>query len=437
MSVKKITTSDVFTSSTSTRHKVEVSSVNNNTSVVHNRIIEDVLLEGIGSGNRYLSRFTNNRATGGEEPYSGGNIIEEDLVSALRLIAGGADSNGPQYGGFLTLNNEELPEFDYCVIEDNVVIGAGWDWQDYFTDVADSRFALLVVKGNLTVEAGEVFTPPVRKLGWYTLVVGDVEIDGEASMSGRGANHSPSGSDIEPKDIRIYTGTIDFVTNPYIPAIGGLGAAARTAQVATTELAAGFSGSYPGWIGTGGGGSGGLVKGNSTADLWSSGAGSSGTCYTSGVGGGGVDGDGGTPGLAGAGSLYGGVGGEGVVIGASLSARGGGGGGGNPGGQPGSVGGTADPGETGTAGIFVLACEGISGSGQITSRGSAGGRGRADNTRAGGGATGGGLALVFANLGTILTNVSGGEGGAGAIGPTNTSGGDGGDGDARILVGSF
>ena len=79
------------------------------------------------------------------------------------------------------------------------------------------------MNGNLTINSGQTFIPSVRKLFTVLYVTGNLVVNGSISMTGRGANHSGTGSSggaTTAVDIRIGTGTFSAVVNPQIPAAG-------------------------------------------------------------------------------------------------------------------------------------------------------------------------------------------------------------------------
>jgi hypothetical protein len=351
--------------------------------------------------------------------YAGDPIDEADLVAALRLIATGPATPPTEVTGF-ELDGKVLPPFHYCIVDGPATIGSGWDWTDYFTDDEDTHFAVTIFRGKLTVESGEVFTPPVRKLGWFAYAL-EAEIDGEVSMSQRGANHSASGSDLVAVDLRIFTGTLGAVVNPQIPAAGGAGAAVNGAVPRGEDGSAGTGG------GTGGGGAGASTNASNRG-----GSGSSGSAYSGGTAGGGSQSTVGDN--ADDGDSRGGAGGAAVV---ELSSnRAAGGGAGNPGGAAAFFGaGVAQAGGDGTGGALVVVCDGVlSGDGAGVSDGAPGGDANNSGNRPGG-ASGGGSVTVIAQSGTITTTANGGVGGDG---PGDiVQGGNGGIGDARVLTGSF
>lgn len=306
-----------------------------------------------------------------------------------------------QAGGTMTLNSVSLGSYDYTYYNSAQTVSSFLN-ADYFTTTADSRSALIYINGNLTINSGQTFIPSNRKLFTAIYINGNLTNNGTISMTGRGANHSSTGSNLSAGAIRIATGTFSSVTNPEVPAAGGGGGAGAAGT--------GGSGSAGTLGGTGGGGGGGNNNGGSAA-----GSGSAGTSFTGGTGGGEHNGGGGTP-TSGASS--GGKGGNGAGN-ASHS-----GGTGNPGGTDGGGGGTNYNGNDGTGGVLMIFVKGtLSGNGTVAANGvnNIGGAGSA-----GGGASGGGSATLIytTDSSTVTITANGG-----------TVGGVGGAGTARKLAG--
>ena len=351
--------------------------------------------------------------------YDGSNLSAGDIYDAIREVYTASDTV-PTAGGTLTINSQALSSLDYCVHSGSQVVSA-YNSANWFTNTKDNRPALIVVKGSLTINAGQTFIPSVRKLFTVLYVKGDLVLNGSISMSARGSNHHGSGDSggaVAPVAIRIATGTFSGVTNPQVPAAGGAGAAAPT----TTS--AGYAGSAGADGGTGGGGSGGLYV---NAGVSSSGVGRAGTAFTGGTGGAGQDkrsvpehpADSSHHAI-----LYGGRGGNAFVpdSGGTYSM---GGGAGNLGGNSG---GTGSVGGTGTGGTIIIIVDGeLSGNGSVVANGVAGGAG----VQQGGAGSGGGSITILhgSYSGAITTTCAAGAGGAGA-----RAGGAGGAGSARRLT---
>lgn len=345
-------------------------------------------------------------------PFDGGNRSVDSVLALLKTM--GVSTNAmstPAAGGTLAVNGQSVGSYDYVIKDGNQVVSS-FTAADWFTSTQDSRSAIIVVKGNLTINAAQVFTPGVRKLFTALYVTGSLTVNGEISMTARGASHSASGANIAAVDIRLANGTYDGVSNPYIPATGGAGGSAVSAVNANGDVS-GNSGASGSAGGTGGGGSG---SARNTAGTGTSGAGSAGTCFTGGTGGGGVRRN--STGTAGSGTEAGGPGGNG----SGNEGTGAGGGAGNPGGA-GSFGG-AGAGDAGTGGSLFIAVGGaLLGTGKVATNGSNGGNGGAD----GGGSGGGSSTILCSSNSSSITHQAVGGGG-------RDLGGPGGSGTARILV---
>jgi hypothetical protein len=341
----------------------------------------------------------------------------DDFVSWGRALSALPAQAPAPVSTSIAINGESIPDYDLAVIDGPHTVSS-FDAATYFTTTEDSRPAVVVIKGDFTVAAAQTFTPSVRKTFTYVYVDGNCDIDGDISMSRRGANHSASGSDLVAVDLRILTGTLSAVVNPQIPAAGGAGAAGVENGDGSTG-GAGVAG------GLGGGGSGGGV-GEGT----SSGAGAAGTSYSGGSATGGQRfGDGANA------EDRGGAGGDGFAS----NNRPAGGGAGNPGGTGVNGTGTGEPGGNGTGGGLVVVCDGVlSGDGSATSNGAPGGGVVTTlGTAVPGAGSGGGSVTVIAASGTLTTTANGGAGGAITGGGTGSLGGAGGLGSARVLTGSF
>lgn len=298
-------------------------------------------------------------------------------------------------------------DIEWVVKDGNQTISANTSWG---SATADTRNLLVLVKGNLTVDAGYTLTAAARKRGMFIYVNGDLNLNGIISMTARGA--SAAG-----QRLLLLSDDSDYE----IPAAGGAGGAAIVKTNGSKSAGnTGTSGVATG--APGGGGSGACVQWNTGFTL-TSGAGGAGTSYSGGAGGGGIAKSSGTE-TAGSGSSSGGAGGNGAD-GSSNAA----GGSGNPGGT--GTGGTTD-GLDGTGGLLVIYVTGtltFGASGKLESNGVAGGTA----TKAGGGGTGGGRIDYFYNAvsGSPTITVTGGAGGAGTTAPDNYAGGAGGAGSSR------
>jgi hypothetical protein len=255
---------------------------------------------------------------------SGSNQSAADLHTLLTTMANGTTTSTPTAGGTLTINSASLGSYDYVIKRGNQTISSFTN-SDWFTTTADTRSALIVVDGDLTINHGQRLIPSNRKLFTAIYVTGDLNLHGDISMTDRGANHSATAA----AAIRLHTGTFSGVTNPQVPAAGGAGAPTVSRVGPPTGSTTGASGTAGTAGGTGGGGGGGAYcAGDATGSTCIGGAGSAGTSFTGGGGGG--------PVMVYSGSSTGGNaapnGGKGGNAGPCYS-YGGGGGAGNPGGD--------------------------------------------------------------------------------------------------------
>ena len=358
-----------------------------------------------------LAPTLNILAPSGLPAFDGGNRSIPALINLYTDYSYRAIQT-PTSGGSLTVNGQSLGDYDWVMLQGNQTISSFSD-SDWFTATQDSRSAFIFVNGDLTINSGQTLIPSVRKLFTAIYVRGTLTVNGEISMTARGANHSATGSNITAQEIRIANGIFSAVTNPSVPAAGGAGGATVSAN--GNPGSAGTNGGCGG--GGGGGGSGG--SGNS---------GAGGTAFTGGSGAGGNRV--GTAGISTA-AINGGAGGNGNNNSeADYTA---GGGAGNPGG---SQSGGATAGTNGTGGVGIIVCEAIAGSGSIVANGSNGGSATTTGLiRLGGGASGGGSWTIITQTGTVTVAANGGAGGVASGGSiANRSGGAGGAGTARILL---
>ena len=183
--------------------------------------------------------------------------------------------------GSLYLNGNFAGMYDYAYINGNTTLNTEEypKVQHWFTDNADTHWALVCVDGTLTTDNRIIIKPPVRKLGFVLHTDGSFTHNGLISMTNRGANHSGTGNSMgytAPVAIPVKSGIT-------IPAAGGAGGARRS------ETSAGSISKNNGGTatnGTGGGGSGAsfpVVSGSTV-----SGKGVAGTCFSSGSGGGSI-----------------------------------------------------------------------------------------------------------------------------------------------------
>lgn len=333
-----------------------------------------------------------------------------------------ADAAAPTIGGSLTIGGKAMgAAYGYCIKDgdQNVTSFTEGDW---FTATADSEVAIVVVKGTLTIASGQVFKPAHRKLA-LVIYAEAVVVNGEISMTARGANHSASGSNIPAVDIRIINGTHGGVANPKVPASGGAGAPSTVITNPGAAINSGGAFGTDGTNGQTGGGGAGSARANAGGSFTvTGGAGSQGTSFCGGIGGGGTASSSASTGVAGAAS-----GGAGGAAGVGNS----GGGAGNPGGAHSLAG--AD-GTAGAGGTVIIFCVGAySGSGVVTANGANGGGTNGSGTGCGGGASGGGhVTILYGSDAGPVPTATGGVGGQGTV--ANRSGGDGGDGTARKLA---
>jgi len=335
--------------------------------------------------------------------YPGGNQSFDDLYAMVQDMANFAAPATPTAGGTLTINSESLGSYDYVIKGGNQTVSSFTNG-DWFTATEDSRSAFVVVKGDLTINSGQVFRPANRKLFTVVYVTGDLTVNGEMSMTARGANHTADDGNVSAAAIRIATGTFSSVTNPQIPAAGASGASGVGAGSPGNDGSNGSSGQ------TGGGASGATSGGGS-----SSGNGADGTSFS----GGSASGAGRSADSDNA-EANGGFGSDGAGSGS-------GGGAGNPGGSG------FDDGDDGTGGVLVIICEGtLSGTGSISANGATGGDADSGTEIPSGGGSGGGSVTVL--YGTDSGPTPTATGGDGGTGNNGRDGGNGGDGTARKLA---
>ncbi len=363
--------------------------------------------------------------------FAGGNQSTTDLKTFTSSLIGYATASTPTAGGTLTVNSVSLGSYDYVIKRGNQTVSSFTN-SDWFTATTDTRSAIIVVDGNLTINSGQTFRPSNRKLFTCIYVNGNLTVNGTISMTERGANHSGTGNSsgaTTAAAIRLANGTFSSITNPQIPASGGNGASSITrTTVGTSQGGAGSAGTSGG---TGGGGSGGVgILGDASGGGSNvSGTGSAGTSFSGGSGGGGCVGYSPNQTPGGNAVSNGGKGGDGA---GSTYYRGGGVG--NPKGA--SVISTSVNNflaTDGTAGSLVIYVSGtLSGSGSIQSNGQTHDRDGSGNGSVGGGCTGGGSVTVF--YGTDSSSITPAANGGTGIDPGYGAGGNGGAGTARKLA---
>lgn len=333
-----------------------------------------------------------------------------DILYYARSLRDQYSTISPTGLGALTINGQAVGNHEVVVKGESVV--SSFTASDWFTSTEDTTSSWVIVKGDLEIEASNIFTPAVRKLFTVVYVSGNLIVDGAITMTARGANHSGAGSSggfTAPVNIRVATGTYSAVVNPQIPATGG---SAGTGRSGNNGIAGGNGSSG----GSGGGGSG-------AADTNPGGNGASGTCFSGGGGGGGSV----ASATGGNADANGGAGGAAAQTGGAENVDTGGGAG-NPGGINAAF--SNRNGAHGTGGTLIIICEGsISGSGTISANGVTNISAVQPNIP--GGSSGGGSANVFyRGASSIVPTATGGSAYAGGFA---RSGGAGGDGSARLL----
>jgi len=366
--------------------------------------------------------------------FSGGTIAGATLYEMMGNM-GRTSSEVPTAGGSLTFSGgATISSYDYTIFNTSKTISTFTN-AEWFTSTQDSRCSLIKVFGDLTINAGVVMQPSVRKLFTVLYVTGDLYLNGEISMSSRGAKHdSPA---IAAATIPIYTGACDesgtTVTSPYIPTAGQSGATAVSSVNGNVVGNPGGSATTQAARSTGGGGGGGIRQNLLNSGTTTGGAGSAGTSFGGGCGGGGAWSN--VGGTAGSGVANGGTGGTGLVnaIGNNPTA---GGGAGNPGGSGAGYSAASAVGGSGTGGVLVIFVKGtLYGSGSVTCNGANGGTLGVISGNygvSGGGGSGGGSVTIIttSNQSTVTVSAVGGLGGKawGDCGQGTCPGADGGGG---------
>jgi hypothetical protein len=340
-----------------------------------------------------------------------------DVLTYARALDSNRSTQSPAAAGALTINSQSVGGHELTVVNSTTI--SSFTAASWFTSTADTQSAWVIVKGDLTINSGITFTPPVRKLFTVLYVRGNLVNNGTISMTARGASHSATTA----RNIRIATGTFSGVTNPQVPAAGGAG---------------GVSGSGAGGFGTAGtsGGTGGGGGGPNSITPPTIGAGSAGTSYSGGSGGG----AGGRTTAANA-QPNGGAGGQ-AERGTNANAFDFEGGAGNPGGTNPFFTAPRNQGRSGTGGVLIVIVEGsITGTGLIQANGVVN-----ENTLnwltdpvngtsalSYGGSTGGGSVTVMYGGSTSITPAASGGDISTVTQPWWTWGGSGGAGTARAL----
>jgi hypothetical protein len=151
---------------------------------------------------------------------SGNKTVASLNTLASSMANGVTTAVAPTSGGTLTVNGVSLGSYDYTLKLGSQTVSS-FTSSDWFTATEDSRSAFIAVDGNLTINSGQTFTPSTRKLFTCIAVNGNLTVNGAISMTGKGANHSSSGSNTSAGNIQIITGTYSSITNPSIPSAGG------------------------------------------------------------------------------------------------------------------------------------------------------------------------------------------------------------------------
>ena len=281
----------------------------------------------------------------------------------------------------ITLANYVHLPVEVVRLKEDILIDAA-----YLTKIAfgegtiDTEMLILIGDNNITIAPNTVLRPAVRKKGFVIYCKDTLKNNGTISMTARGA--SAIG-----EDVLLYKNEDD--TYEYIPAIGGAGGPA--AKMPNEGLISGLKSADGINRQTGGGASGGAMRGASYSYTVISGAGGAGTSYSGGAGGGAISArERNWTGYSG--SSTGGSGGAGRY-GSSTDGYGAGGGAGNPGGV--GVNG-ANNGGDGTGGLLIIYADIYINNGVISADGVAGGA-SATRVPASGGASGGGSVNIFYN----------------------------------------
>lgn len=158
---------------------------------------------------------------------NGVNVSTSYVIDAIDIDDNGSDLN-QRYTGQKTLydyiRNVPMPDGDHSLDVNGVPIDI--EMYNFNTDVkysstptlgnttADQRMLVLNYKGNLTIDAGVVITPQVRKKGMTIFTAGTLTNNGTISMTDRGSN--AAGQNIYL--YQLYNGALEMV-----PAAGAAG----------------------------------------------------------------------------------------------------------------------------------------------------------------------------------------------------------------------
>ena len=306
---------------------------------------------------------------------------------------------------------------------------------DEFTSVLDGDPVIRSFK-NMTINENHIVRPTNRCKGMFIYVEGDLIVNGQLTMTARGAKVEGRYIGINPAERRFYFHPTDIFPENFVKigASGGAGGTRRGGGTSSYYRAAGNGGGVGANGACGGGGSGACTIYNCTSY---SGAGSAGTSFSGGAGGGASSEHQYNRQSQGA-AANGGAGGRGYSSWDGTHSRGAGGGAGNPGGYTHLLGsGSRVNGGEGTGGLIVLIVRGnifIGTNGSIQSHGSPGGSTNAHTDgRANGGGSGGGAIHVIhrGTINDVSKIVAIGGTGAGSWG--GYAGGKGGDGTVNIV----
>ena len=275
----------------------------------------------------------------------------------------------------------------------NNIYEFGNNTEDVANETQDAKnMVVLKVNGNLTIKSGVTLTACKNTQGYggpkgmLIYCTGTIKNEGRISMTARGAK-------AQGENVYLWANTIG--TCEYVPATGALGG--ESVRAARNQKFSGNEGKQGEQRQTGGGGSG--TANSSDADpVAYSGAGSNGTSYSGGTGGGGCNINCYSTVRATNGQENGGAGGTGIGYryDSSWTSRTGGGGAGNPGANAEQNGVSVEnaKGENGTGGLLIIYTNIFNNTGKIESNGSKGGVNN-DAHNVGGGSSGGGSINIF------------------------------------------
>ena len=345
--------------------------------------------------------------------------------------------NGVTYSANVIIENNDLVLDGEKQVTGSTLTDKVYEFGNKETDVAKANtdgtvanaqnMVILKVNGNLTVNYHTKLTACKSDNGYggpkglLVYCTGTLSNNGTIDMTARGAR-------AEGQNVYLWKNNDN--TYEYVPAEGGTGGEQIYKYSSAEEIV------YNGNIGingenrqTGGGGSGAMLLGDTTYNFYCySGAGSAGTSYSGGCGGGGINVNYRKGTYTGNSAIPNGkAGGAGIGIRyeSTWANRIAGGGAGNPGGI-GGYNGTGNytelSGGSGTGGLMILYTNKLNNLGNILSNGRSGGNGPA-----GGGSSGGGSINIFTQNITDLgrKEARGGEG-------ANAGGGAGGNGTITI-----